>query len=108
MARPRLRCFIAPLVLLLCLTSSCQQQVKEEGKMEKVDLEADIAAIKEMLNQYAIGCNTGDFDLWMSLWADDGVQMPPGTPTRIGKAQIREGMQPVFDEMNLDIAIVSI
>ena len=108
MAKPRLRCFIAPLVPLLCLTSSCQQQVKEEGKMEKVDLEADIAAIKEMLNQYAIGCNTGDFDLWMSLWADDGVQMPPGTPTRIGKAQIREGMKPAFDEMNLDIAILSI
>ena len=67
-----------------------------------------INAIKEMLSQYAYGCNTGDFDLWISLWADDGVQMPPDTPVRIGKEQIREGMKPAFDQMNLEIAITSI
>ena len=66
---------------------------------------SDITAIKEMLNQYAVGANTGDFDLWMSLWTDDGVQMPPDTPARIGKEQIREGMKLAFDQMNLDIAI---
>lgn len=69
---------------------------------------SEITAIKEMLNQYAIGCNTGDFDLWMSLWADGGVQMPPGTPARIGKEQIQEGMKPAFDQMNLEIAITRI
>ena len=66
---------------------------------------SDTTAIKEMLNQYAVGVNTGDFDLWISLWTDDGVQMPPDTPARIGKEQIREGMKPAFDQMNLDIAI---
>ena len=68
----------------------------------------DITAIKELLNQYAVGCNTGDFDLWMSLWADDGTQMPPDTPSRKGKEQIREGMKPVFDQMKLDIVIKSL
>jgi uncharacterized protein (TIGR02246 family) len=71
-------------------------------------VEADISAIKEMLNQYAVGCNTGDLDLWISLWADDGVQMPPGAPTRIGKEQIRAAMKPAFDQMNLEIAIQGI
>ena len=66
---------------------------------------SDTTAIKEMLNQYAVGVNTGDFDLWISLWTDDGVQMPPDIPVRIGKEQIREGMKPAFDQMNLDIAI---
>ncbi len=66
---------------------------------------SDTTAIKEMLNQYAVTVNTGDFDLWMSLWTDDSVQMPPDTPARIGKEQIREGMKPAFDQMNLDIAI---
>ncbi len=84
---------------MLCFTFSCKKEV---------DVEADIAAIKEMLNQYAVGCNTGDFDLWISLWADDGIQMPPGTPARIGKAQILEAMKPTFDEMTIDIAIISI
>jgi uncharacterized protein (TIGR02246 family) len=80
---------------MLCFTLSCQKQ----------NTEADITAIKGMLDQYAVGCNTGDFDLWISLWADDGVQMPPDTPARMGKEQIREAMKPAFDQMNLDIAI---
>jgi hypothetical protein len=33
-------------------------------------MEADITAIEEILNQYSDSCNSGDFDLWMSLWAD--------------------------------------
>jgi len=70
--------------------------------------EADITAIKEVLNQYAVAANAGDFDLWISLWADDGVQMLPDTPTRIGKEQIRKAMKPGFDQMNLDIAITSV
>ena len=68
----------------------------------------DTTVIKEVLGQYEASCNSGDFGLWISLWADDGVQMPPDTPTRIGKEQIREGMEPVFDQMNLEIAIHSI
>ena len=77
-------------------------------KTEVDSMGDDITAIKEIGNQYAVACNTGDFDLWISLWADDGVQMPPGTPARIGKEQIREGMKPAFDQMNLDITIHSI
>jgi uncharacterized protein (TIGR02246 family) len=89
---------LAIALAMLFFAISCQKQ----------DTEADIAAIKEMLNQYAVACNTGDFDLWISLWADDGIQMPPDTPTRIGKEQIGEGIKPAFDQMNLDIAIHSI
>ena len=85
---------------VLCFTFSC--------KTEADSMEADIAAIKEVLNQYAVGCNTGDFDLWISLWTDDGVQMPPGAPARVGKEQIGEAMKPAFDQMNLDITITSI
>jgi uncharacterized protein (TIGR02246 family) len=69
---------------------------------------SDITALKEILNQFAIGVNTGDLDLWTSLWANDGVQMPPNLPSRIGKEQIREGMKPGFDQMILDITINSI
>ncbi len=87
-------------VLLLGLTSGCGKG--EAGK------EADVAAIKEILNQYAVGANTGDFDLWMSLWADDGIQMPPNTPARVGKERIREAMKPGFDAMDFDITIHSI
>ena len=71
-------------------------------------MEDDINAIKGVLGQLEASCNSGDFDLWISLWADDGIQMPPETPARIGKEQIREGMKPAFDQMNLEITIHSI
>ena len=71
-------------------------------------MEKEKKAIKEMLDQYAVCCNSGDFESWISLWADDGVQMPPDAPARIGKDQIRVAMKPAFDQMNLDIAINSI
>lgn len=71
-------------------------------------MEADIIALKKILDRYTVSVNAGDFDLWMSLWADDGIQMQPDIPTRIGKEQIREGMKPGFDQMNIDAVIHNI
>lgn len=78
------------------------------SKTEVDSMEADITAINEVFNQYVVAVNTGDFDLWISLWTDDAVQMPPDTPARVGKEQIREAMKPGFDQMNLDMTINSI
>lgn len=36
-----------------------------------MDKESDIAAIKEVFDQYVECLNTGNFDLFMSFWADD-------------------------------------
>jgi len=93
---------VAFVLLFLFTAFSCSQQNK------KADVEADKAAIKEVLNQYAIAVNSGNFDLWISLWADNGVQLPPGAPSRTGIAQITEGMKPAFDQMILDIKITSV
>ena len=41
-----------------------------------MDEEKEITKIKKVLKQYAAGVNSGDFTQWISLWADDGVQMP--------------------------------
>ena len=68
-------------------------------------MERDVAAVKEVLNKYAGFCNAGDFSSWMSLWTDDGVQMPPDAPTKVGKEQIREYMKPMFDQFDLKIEI---
>ena len=80
---------------ILCFTFSCQKQ----------DVEADISAVKEFGNQYAVACNTGDLDLYISLWTDDGVQMPPDTPAAIGKEQIRARMKPLFDQFIMEISL---
>ncbi len=66
---------------------------------------AEIAAIRETMNQYAVTVNAGDLAGWLSLWTEDGIQMYPGLPSRVGKAQIRAGMKPAFDQLILKIAI---
>ena len=71
-------------------------------------MNTDIAAIKEVLSQYAMGCTTGDFDRWMSLWDDDGVQMPPDAPANVGKVEIHRAMKSEFDELDMDLEILSV
>ena len=66
---------------------------------------ADLAAIREKMKQFAIAINTGDLNGWISMWTEDGIQMPPGTPARIGKEQIRAGMKPAFDQFILKMEI---
>jgi len=92
---------IIPLVILLCFASSCQkgEDVAEESA---IDVEANTAAINELWNQYCIAYRTGDLDLWMSLWIEDGIRMSPDTPAVIGKEQIRSSMQNWFDMYNID------
>ena len=60
----------------------------------------DVALVYELWNEYAAAANTGDMKRWISLWIDDAVQMPPGAPRRVGKEQIRRGMQPLFDHFD--------
>jgi uncharacterized protein (TIGR02246 family) len=57
---------------------------------------ADVAQVYELWNEAAAAANEGDIERWISLWIDDGIQMPPGAPRRVGKAEIRRAMQPLF------------
>jgi uncharacterized protein (TIGR02246 family) len=66
---------------------------------------ADLIAIKEMMKQFAVTINSGDFEGWISLWTDDGIQLFPGGPARIGKKEIRAGMKPAFDQFILKMEI---
>lgn len=72
--------------------------------MEKGN-KADLIAIKEMMKQFAVTINSGDFEGWISLWTDDGIQLFPGGPARIGKKEIRAGMKPAFDQFILKMEI---
>lgn len=58
----------------------------------------DTALIYGLWNEYAAAINAGDVERWMSLWVDDGLQMAPNSPTRVGKEQIFAAQQ---TEVNL-------
>lgn len=54
-------------------------------------------AVDEIYAQYSASVGAGDADGWINLWDDDGVQMPPGTPARVGKATILQGRRRASD-----------
>jgi uncharacterized protein (TIGR02246 family) len=68
-------------------------------------IEDDIAAIEEVLNQYAVALNTGDLELWLSLHADDVVKMPPNAPAIFGQDALRAKMEPAFDNFTFEMAL---
>lgn len=70
-----------------------------------MDVKGDLASLKEVWNAYAAGLNTGDFDGWLSLWIDDGIQMPPDKPAAVGKDQIRANMKGFFDQLTMKMTI---
>jgi len=73
--------------------------------MAKVDIEADIAAIEDVLNQYAVAANTGDFELWLSLHADDVVKIGPDAPAIFGRDALRANKEAAWDNFTLEMAL---
>jgi ketosteroid isomerase-like protein len=69
---------------------------------EKADVEADIAAIDEVLVQYGTASSNGDLDLWLSLHADDVVKMGPNAPTIYGIEALRASNEFFFDNFTVD------
>ena len=67
------------------------------GKQSEVgDVEADISAINNNIELYTSSMNAGDLDRWISLWADDAIQLAPDAPAVIGKEQIRAKYESIF------------
>jgi uncharacterized protein (TIGR02246 family) len=72
--------------------------------MERLQV-AEVTLIYELWNEYAAAANDGDIARWISLWCDEGIQMPPGVPRRVGKEQIQKGMQPLFEISNTTMTV---
>lgn len=85
-----LQASIIVMVLMMFVMSAFGKQI-DSGNME-----ADIAAISNNIEEYTSSMNAGDLDRWISLWADDAIQMAPGAPAVIGKEQIRAKYESIF------------
>ncbi len=65
-----------------------------EGSNDK-----DVAMIHKLWDQYGAEFSPGgDFERWMDMWVEDGIQCPPDAPRNVGKEQIRAGNQPGYEE----------
>lgn len=69
--------------------------------------QTDVAAINKIWDLYTKGVNTGDLNLWISLWDENGIQLAPDAPAVVGKAAIRTKYAKIFPQVTLKIAITN-
>ena len=75
--------------------------------MMERNLAADVAKVYEIWEAYIESMQSGNFELWLSLWIEDGIQMPPDVPRRMGLQQIRAEMRPWFDNFNMSNSTIN-
>ncbi len=92
---------ILPLVFLLCFTFGCRQgeEVTEEPV---VDVEADIAAIRGLFEQFDSTATAGLAEEWMSLLSDDVIWMVPNQAALVGKDAVLGRVGPFFSNLNME------
>jgi uncharacterized protein (TIGR02246 family) len=66
---------------------------------------ADEAVLAGMSDTYVANMESGDVERYMSLWAEDGIQMPPDAPQVYGKSNIRKVVTVVFDNFDTSMSI---
>lgn len=86
------------LLAVLFLLAACAPDEAGEGTRGQ-----DVTgAVEGIWDEYASSLMDGDIDRWLSLWTEDGIQMPPDEPPVVGKERIRERNQAVADQFTFD------
>jgi ketosteroid isomerase-like protein len=67
--------------------------------------ELDRGAVGLIRDRYIAAVNDGNLDELMSLWADDGVLLPPDQPAVAGKEAIRAWYQGMLGQFDADAAL---
>lgn len=92
---------LSALCLITVSLSACEFQAKSIHE-ESVRTEADIEAIRTLVDQYMTTFEAGDLDAAYALFTDDMVLMPPNEPILEGKQACRvwslDWFQPLSDQ----------
>jgi uncharacterized protein (TIGR02246 family) len=64
---------------------------------------ANEKAVAEVLAAYNVALNSSDTNAVMPLYADDGVFMPPYSPSAVGSAAVRKAYDAVFKAIKLTV-----
>jgi len=64
------------------------------------DVEAFKAAVEDTWDKYSIAMNAENPDLWISLWDENGIQMPPGAPAVVGRPAIEKGIHESYQALD--------
>jgi len=91
---------VIPLVILLCFTFGCQQKGEEVAEEAVIDIEAEKAAVKTMLDEWIQCIETEDMELASKIFASDDDLVAFGTDAAehfIGWEPFKESLQKQFD-----------
>lgn len=95
------------LALSVVLLMSCQapneQTTTNDNNTATMNTSNDQAAIKSLLFAYRDALNASSLEQVMSLYTSDGVFMPTGFPTAVGKEQVKGAYAGVFSMIKLNI-----
>jgi uncharacterized protein (TIGR02246 family) len=70
---------------------------------DTLDHAGDQAAIRALLATYQTALNASDSAAVMPLYAEDGVFMPPYSPSAVGAPAVRRAYDAVFGAIRLDV-----
>lgn len=76
--------------------------VASGGTNSEAEQAEDVAKVKEVYGEYSAALNSGDFDRWIALWIEDGIQMPPDETRHIGMEELITANQPGFELFDFD------
>ena len=97
---------VLPLVFLFCFTYSCQK-AEEVAEEPVVDVEADIEAIKSLIDETSRAWNEGDYEGFVALFDEEIVILPPNKPTVSGIETIKSLYKTFFDSLELSVTITT-
>ena len=87
------------LATLIGLAGCTSQQAPDQA--------AATAAIDQVLKDFSTSLNAGDIGRWVSLWTDDGIQMPPDESAVVGREAIHARIQHGADRFTFNIGITN-
>lgn len=70
---------------------------------KQTDMTRDKAALAAVMAEYNQALNASSTDDCLALYADDGVFMPPFSPSSVGKAAVRQAYERVFRTITLQV-----
>ena len=92
---------ILPLVFLLCFTFSCQQYLEEVAEEPVVDVEAEKANIRTVLDQYAEAWKSSNIDHFSKIFShDEDMVIFDGQNRYVGWEAWKERLQNSIDLIN--------
>ncbi len=94
----KLKSPIQIVLILLGVLIACTPNEKN------TDEEADLEAIKEVIDRYLHAVNTNDMELFMTCWAEDARRLEPDYNIIVGKEDIEARFRLLFDNLDMDIA----